>query len=404
MEKLKIAILREGKNPPDKRVPFTPEQCKEIVETFPQVDLYVQPSPIRCFPDEAYANLGIQMKEDISDCDVLIGVKEVPVKDLIADKTYLYFSHTHKLQPYNRKLIQTMMDKNIRMIDYECLTYPKGGRVLGFGRFAGIVGTYNGLLTYGQKYNAYELKPANQCDDMAEMLGELTKVKLPNIKIILTGSGRVAGGCLEILKATGLKQVEVDSYLNDTFDEAVFCHIDVDAYNKHKDGLAFDKKHFYRNGGEYVSDFGRFTKVSDMFVAGHFWDNKAPVFFTQEDAKSEDFKIKVIADVSCDIACAIPSTLRPSTIADPVYDYDVKTGEEVASYKEETISVMAVDNLPCELPKDASNDFGRHMVDHILPQFFNNDEGDILKNATLCQNQALTEKYSYMQDFLNEKV
>ena len=404
MNTIKIGVLREGKVPPDKRVPFTPVQCKEIMDQFSNVELVVQPSPIRCFEDEQYKALGVSMKEDLTDCDVLIGVKEVPVNDLIQDKTYLYFSHTHKLQPYNRKLIQTMIDKNIRMVDYECLTFPKGGRVLGFGRFAGLVGAYNGFIAYGNKYKTYSIKAAHECEDMNEMLGELSKVKLPNIKIVLTGSGRVAGGSLEILEALNLRKVQVNEFLKETFDEPVYCHIDVADYNKHKDGLAFDKKHFYKNGAEYLSDFERFTKVSDMFIAGHFWDNKSPVFFTKEQAQSPYFKIKVIADVSCDIACAIPSTLRPSTIAEPVYDYDPATGLEAAAYGKDTITVMAVDNLPCELPKDASEDFGRHMIDHILPQFFNNDQHGILKNASLCMEGALTQKYQYMQDFVSEKV
>lgn len=404
MNKIKIAVLREGKNPPDKRVPFTPEQCKELIDTFPGVDLYVQPSPIRCFPDEAYSSLGIQMKEDISDCDVLIGVKEVPVKDLIPNKTYLYFSHTHKLQPYNRKLIQQMISDNIRMIDYECLTYPKGGRVLGFGRFAGIVGAYNTFLTYGKKYNTYDLKAANACFDMKEMLGELDKVVLDKKKIVLTGNGRVAKGALEILQALNLRSVTVEEYLNNEFDETVYCQIDVDKYNMLPDGTPFDKKHFYKNGEMYVSNFERFTKVSDIFIAGHFWDNKSPVFFTKEQAASQDFKIKVIGDVSCDIACAIPSTLRPSTIADPIYDYDPVTGQEATALGKETISVMAVDNLPCELPKDASKDFGRHMLDHILPQFFNDDDGDILMNATLCMSGELSARYSYMEEFVTTGV
>jgi alanine dehydrogenase len=404
MNTIKVAVLREGKVPPDKRVPFTPEQCKEMMDKFPGIELIVQPSEIRCFEDEAYLSQGVKVKKDVSGCDVLIGVKEVPVEDLIADKTYLYFSHTHKLQPYNRKLISTMIDKNIRMIDYECLTYPKGGRVLGFGRFAGIVGAYNGFLAYGKKYNAYDIKAANACDDMKEMLGELSKVKLPNIKIILTGSGRVSRGSVEILEALGIKKVNTEAFLKDSFDEPVYCQIDVDQYNSQKDGLPFDKKHFYRNGPDYVSNFERFTKVSDMFIAGHFWDNKAPVFFTKAQAQSPDFKIKVIADVSCDIACAIPSTLRPSTIVDPVYDYDVITGKEAPAYGENTITVMAVDNLPCELPKDASLDFGRHMLDHILPQFFNDDEGGILENASLCKDGGLSTKYAYMSDFVAGKV
>jgi len=405
MSQIKIGIIREGKNPPDRRVPFTPEQCKQIVDEFPQIDLVVQPSAIRCFSDDLYEAQGIKLQEDLSDRDILFGVKEVPLGMLIEDKTYFFFSHTHKLQPYNRKLINAIIDKNIKMIDYECLVFPTGSRVLGFGRFAGIVGAYNGMIAYGKKYGTHDIKKAEDCLDYVELIQELGKVKLASdAKIVLTGSGRVAKGSLEILNALNLKQVDVDAFLNDSFDEPVFCHIDVDQYNKRKDGSAFDKKHFYANGSEYDSNFGRFTEVADFFIAGHFWDNTSPVFFTKEDAQKENFNIKLIADISCDIACAIPSTLRPSTIADPVYDYDQSTGEETTAYGKETLTVMAVDNLPCELPRDASTDFGTNLIKSIIPQFFNNDEGDILKNATLANEKALTEKYAYMQDFVNGLV
>lgn len=402
MNKLKIGVIREGKNPPDKRVPFTPEQCKEIINSYPQIDLVVQPSPIRCFEDNLYINEGIKLQEDLSDRDILFGVKEVPIYQLLENKQYFFFSHTHKLQPYNRDLINAIIEKNIQMVDYECLTFSHGPRVLGFGRFAGIVGAYNGMIAYGKKYQLFDIKKAEDCLDFKELLEELKKVKLKvDTKIILTGKGRVANGALEILRALNLKEVNVDSFLNETNTEPVFCHIDINEYNIHKDELPFDKKTFYNDASDYKSNFGRFTKVADVFIAGHYWDNSAPIFFSKEDAQSSDFKIKVIADISCDIACAIPSTLRPSTIADPIYDYDQMTGEELPAYGKDSITVMAVDNLPCELPRDASFGFGSKLIEHIIPQFFNNDEGGIIKNATLASQQKLTEKYTYMQDFVD---
>ncbi|GAA4820863.1 NAD(P)-dependent oxidoreductase [Algivirga pacifica] len=402
---MKIGIIREGKMPPDKRVPFTPEQCKTIKEQYPSIELVIQPSPIRCFPDQAYSNAGISLQEDLSDCDVLFGVKEVPLDDLIPEKHYFFFSHTHKFQPYNRPLIQAIIQKEIQLTDYECLTYPNGNRVLGFGRFAGLVGAYNGLLTYGKREGLYTLKPANLCDDLRELNKELHKVKLPPIKIVLTGSGRVAKGANEILEALSIKRVNADRFLSETFEEPVYTWIDADEYVEHKEGKPFDFKHFYAHGEEYQSNFKRFTKVTDLFIAGHFWDNRSPVFFTEEDVKSAEFKIKTIADISCDIACAIPSTVRPSTIANPVYDYNPQTGEEATAYSsKDHITVMAVDNLPCELPKDASEDFGQHLLDHILPLLLVEDPDQILHKATITKKGQLNEPFQYMQDFVEGKA
>ncbi len=402
---MKIGIVREGKNPPDKRVPFTPQQCITIQKDYPEVNLVVQPSNVRCFSDDEYSNLGIILQEDLSDCDVLFGIKEVLVEDLIQNKTYFYFSHTHKLQPYNRKLIQAILQKKITHIDYECLTYENGFRVIGFGRYAGIVGAYNGLKTYGLRHKIFQLKPAHQCTDLSEMKIELTKTKMGSAKIILTGSGRVAKGAHEILEAAGIRKVDVEHFLAHTFEHAVYCWIDANEYVAHKDGHEFDYNHFFKNGSDYVSTFERFTKVSDLYIAGHFWDNSSPVFFTADMAASEDFNISVIADISCDIACAIPSTLRPSTIAAPVYDYDPLTGSEASPYSDDSnISVMAVDNLPCELPVDASEGFGAILIKDILPLVIHGDKNDILERATFTNDQGqLTERFAYMSDFVLEK-
>ncbi|WBX74336.1 NAD(P)-dependent oxidoreductase [Tenacibaculum pacificus] len=400
---IKIGILREEKTPPDRRVPFTPEQVAEIIATYSTVKVVVQPSEIRCFKDEDYVAKGVVLQEDLSDCDIIFGVKEVPVQNLIPNKRYFFFSHTHKLQPYNKKLIQAILENKITHTDYECLVQPNGARIIGFGRYAGIVGAYNGLKTFGERTRNYQLKPATSCTDLQDMIAQLKLLQLNKVKIVLTGSGRVAKGANEILEAAKIRKVATDEYLTQTFNEAVYCWIDADEYTERKDGADFDFNHFFENGTAYKSTFKRFTEVSDLFIAGHYWDNSSPVFFTKEQAASEDFKIRVIADISCDIACAVPSTLRPSTIADPVYDYDRITGKEVEKYSNENnISVMAVDNLPCELPVDASQGFGKLLIEQIVPLLVYGDKDDILKKATFTTSEGkLASKYSYMETFVN---
>ena len=401
---MKFGILKEGKTPPDKRVPLTPSQCRQLMDRYPQLEIVVQTSNIRAFPDEAYAQEGIEIVDDLSSCDVLFGVKEVPKKQLLADKTYFFFSHTIKEQPYNQQLLQTIVEKNIQLVDYETLTNQRGTRLIGFGRYAGIVGCYNGLRAYGIKSGAYELKPAHECFDRKELELELKKVVPPaNFKIALTGLGRVATGAIEILDLIALKKVTPNELLNNTYDEAVFAQLNVKDYNARNDGQEFEKRDFYEDPTDYYSTFPRFLEKIDLYIACHYWDSRAPFLFTREDLKSNQLQTNIVADISCDIDGPVASTLRPSTIADPLYGYDPLTESETDFKQENSIGVMAVDNLPCELPKDASEDFGKELVEKIIPPLLENDPEDIIGRATITKNRKLTEHYSYLQNYLDNK-
>ena len=398
---MKIGVLKEEKVPADKRVPLTPKQCKALLNAYPNLELVVKSSDIRCFSDEMYRNEGIAIVDDVSDCDVLIGVKEVPKSSLIANKTYFYFSHTIKEQPYNRELLLKMMELNISMVDYEVLKNQKGKRLLGFGRYAGIVGAYNGFLTYGLKSGKYNLKAAHNCEDRVEMEGEMSKIKLSNEKIIVTGNGRVGNGILEIILKANIREVSKLEFLNNTFDEAVFVHLNTMDYNVRIDGSESNKSEFYKQPELYCSSFMDYAKKADFFIAGHYYSSGSPYLFTREDTKYLDFKIKVVADVSCDINGPVACTIKPSTIADPIYGYDKQTGQEVDFSNEDAIAVMAVDNLPCELPKDASEDFGNELLEKILPSLIISDDEQIIANATLCKNGDLTPNFEYLRNYVN---
>jgi alanine dehydrogenase len=165
-----LGILREGKTPPDQRVPLTPDQCVLLQQRFPELDIVVQPSPVRRIRDAEYASVGLVLQEDLSDRDVLIGVKEVNADDLLKDKTYMFFSHTHKLQPYNANLLAEILKKQIRLIDYELLKRPSGRRIIGFGRWAGLVGAYNGIRAWGVRHGSYSIPRAIDCRDLNDML------------------------------------------------------------------------------------------------------------------------------------------------------------------------------------------------------------------------------------------
>ena len=398
---MKFGIIKERKSPPDRRVVFSPKKLNEFQQKFPEAHLKVEPSEIRVFSDVAYQKKGIEVTENMTDCDVLIGVKEVPIEALIPNKKYFFFSHTIKKQSYNRALIQAILTKNIELYDHETIVKENGMRLIGFGRYAGIVGAYNGFRAIGLKKNTFNLPKASTLESQQELISELNNIKLPTIKILLTGNGKVAYGAKEMLDAMRITQVTVDEYLNTSFQEPVYCLADVLDYNKRKDYQVLDNHDFYKYPENYESDFMRFAMVTDFFIAGHFYGNGAPYLFTREDAKSKDFNIQFVADISCDVNGPVASTIRSSTIADPIYGYNPITESEVNYKDKEAIVVMAVDNLPCELPKDASEGFGELFLEHVIPAFFNNDKEGILERAKMTENGKLTDRFLYLQAYVD---
>ena len=393
-----IGIIREGKTPPDKRVPFTPEQAALLQEKF-GVKVWVQPSPIRCFKDQEYENAGVELREDLSECDYLFGVKEVPINQLIPEKKYFFFSHTIKEQPYNKNLMLALLEQKIQMIDYECLRNQKGQRLLGFGRYAGIVGAYNALLAYGQRTGAFQLKAAHLCADQEELKQELKKLDLTQEKIVLTGGGRVAHGSVELLQWAGIKQVEPEAFLTQEFKEPVFVNLDCEHYYYLPGQNSFSYDHFFKNSKQYRVNFVPYLKKSDIFISGHFWDNESAPLFESKVLSEPDFKTQVIADITCDIEGSVPTTLRATTIAEPLFYLDKKTLQEVKQSDSSNLTVMSVDNLPCELPADASRDFGAALIEHVIPAILEGDPQAIITRASICAEGKLTDPYQYLSSF-----
>ncbi|GAA4392525.1 NAD(P)-dependent oxidoreductase [Hymenobacter koreensis] len=406
MKSIKLGLIREGKVPVDRRVPFTPKKCVEVQQTWPHVQVVVQSSDIRSYADREFSDLGIAVQPDVADCDILMGVKEVPIAQLIPNKTYVFFSHTVKKQPANRELLRQVLQKNITLIDYEMLTNARGERIVAFGRWAGIVGAYNGLLTYGRKHGLYQLKPAYLCTDLDDMQEEYFKVKaLPPIKMAVTGSGRVAQGALEVLQKMGLRRVSVYDYLYLDFDEPVYTQLCSSDYNRRRDGRVWDTPDFHRHPEHYESTFGKYLPVTDLLIACAYWHPSAPRLFTEADTRRPDFRINTIADVTCDVDGSIPTTKRSTSIPDPAFDYNPATGELEAAYSRPTnITVMAVDNLPCELPRNASRDFGRQLIDNVFPHLFGEDPQGVIERATIARAGQLTSRYAYLQDYVGQEV
>ncbi len=397
---MKFGIIKERKNPPDRRVVFTPEELERMKKEHPEVQIKVEHSDIRVFPDEEYAAKGIELSNDMTDCDVLFGVKEVPVEALIPNKKYFFFSHTLKKQTHNRKLLQAILKKKIDLYDHETIVDSNYKRLIGFGRYAGIVGAYNGLRAFGIKFELFAIPKAETLSSKEDLLARLKRQVLPPIKIVLTGHGKVAMGAKEILDGMKIKEVSIENYLAKNYSEPVYTQIDVIDYYKRKDGQAGEKDNFYSHPTEYTSNFERFTKVSDIFMAGHFYGNDGPEILSQSMLQAVDCKIKVVADISCDVEGPIACTLKASTIADPFFGYLPSENKEVPYTHPGAIVVMSVDNLPCELPKDASEGFGEMFMKFVIPAFFNGDKDGILERSKMTENGKLTKRFEYLQDYV----
>ncbi len=395
-----IAVIREGKVPPDARVPLTPNQVARLRKQ--GYDIVVQPSAGRAFSDGEYAKLGVPVVEDITDRQLLLGIKEVPIDQLIPGKTYCFFAHVAKEQPYNQDLMRALLDRGITHTDYEYLTNEKGKRLIAFGRWAGMVGAHNAVWAYARRTGSFELPRLHTLHDYAAAKKVYADTHLPDgLRVVLTGTGRVGMGAAQVLKDMGFAKVSPREYLNLGADAgASFTQLTVEDYIRHPSGRTIERRHFYQHGEEYETKFAPYAKVSDIFINGIFWDGRAPAFFTRDDMAAPDFSIQTIGDVTCDIAPAasVPSTLKASTIADPVFGFDPATGEEVDAYQEGFIDVMSIDNLPSELPRDASKAFGETFIEQILPEF-GKSHSDILERASVTVAGELGPHFGYLKEY-----
>jgi saccharopine dehydrogenase (NAD+, L-lysine forming) len=395
-----IGLSKERKNPPDNRVALSPIQCVALQQRYPEVRVLVESSPSRCFADDAYREVGIEVVDSLERCDVIFNIKEVPSEALIAGKTYFFFSHTIKKQPYNRGMLQTILEKNITLIDYEVLRYETGARVLGFGRYAGVVGTYNGLLVYGKKHGLFTLKPAHQSKNYADILTQLLRVDLPNMRIVITGGGRVSQGALDLLRALQIREVTPNQYLHIEYNEPVFVQLNSPDLYVHPTLTQWDTKHFYQHHGEYISQFKGYAACTDLLVNGIYWTADLPRLFEVEDTQDpEKFKPSVIADISCDVEGSVPITYQATSIAEPVIGWSRRTQSPCEPYTEDSVDVMAVGNLPNELPKDASEEFGEMLLQLVMPEFMSG-KSRLIEEATITQSGNLTAHFQYLSDFV----
>ncbi len=394
----KIALIREGKFPADNRVALTPSQCRWLQKNWKGVQLVVQQSANRCFNNEEYIKSGIEIVENIDDCDILIGIKEVPITDLIAGKTYMFFSHTKKKQPHNQKLLQAILEKKITLVDYECLEHEDGQRIIGFGFFAGIVGAHNGMMAYGNRSGSYNLKRVFEHKTFRKLMHTYFGLAVPPIKIVVTGSGRVAQGVLEVMNLMQIREVEREEFLERDFTYPVYVHLKGSDLYEHKENGSYNRSHFHQAPAEYKCKFLPYAHSADILMNGVYWNENVPRLFEKEDVKHPQFRLQTIADITDDEGGSVPINIGDQTIADPVYGVDKKTYQKTAPYLPHSIDVMAVSNLPNELPRDASRYFGEQLMKYVFPALLGNETG-VIKKATIAQGGQLTQSFSYLNDY-----
>ncbi|PJE47054.1 MAG: alanine dehydrogenase [Sediminibacterium sp.] len=395
---LVIGLIKEGKIPADSRVALTPAQCKFLTKNVENIVVKVESAPDRCYSDDEYARAGVEITNDLSDCNLLLGIKEVPVSQLIPNKRYMFFSHTKKMQPYNRALMQAMVQKNITLIDYECLEHKDGQRIIGFGFFAGIVGAHNGIMAYGNRTGAFKLERVHKIKDYRALIHTYFGLKLPPIKIAVTGSGRVAHGILEIMNLMDVQEVEPDEYLNNQFDYPVYVHLKGNNLYQHKTNHTYNRNHFHEHPEEYTCLFEQYCAHTDILMNGIYWGPSVPRLFSMDSLKRPDFKIQTIADITDDKHGSIPCNLGDATIQDPVYGVDRLSGEQTLPYIEGSVDIMAVGNLPNELPRDASRYFGEQLIKYILDDMRKGGSA-IIERATILNKGKLTDEFEYLKDY-----
>ncbi len=398
----RIGLIREGKIPADNRVSLTPAQCKWIHKNVPQIQIIVQSSAHRCFSDREYLSAGIEVREDITDSDILLGIKEVPIEQLIPGKTYLFFSHTKKKQPHNQQLLKAILDQEITLVDYECLEHEDGQRIIGFGFFAGVVGAHNGMMAYGNRTGLFKLDRVYKQRSFRELIHNYFGLKLPNVKIAVAGSGRVAHGILEIMNLVGIHEVEPEDYLKRRFSYPVYTQLKGAELYRNKTTGKYNREEFHEHPGQYECKFLPYAAQTDILMNGVYWEKNSPRLFEKQDVKAENFIIQTIADITDDADGSVPINVGDQTIEDPVYGIDKITLEKTVPYLKNSIDIMAVGNLPNELPRDASRYFGEQLIKHVLEDLAGNSSV-IIDRATITKDGKLTKHFEYLQDYVKGK-
>nr|WP_308535080.1 NAD(P)-dependent oxidoreductase [uncultured Prevotella sp.] len=398
---MKIGIIKETKIPVDNRVALTPCQVALLNKQYPEHQIVVQSSDVRAYTDEEYLQNGVEIVDNVNDCDILFGIKEARIDTLIPNKHYIFFGHIAKMQPYNRPLLQSMIKKHLTFTDYEYLVDDNNTRVCAFGWWAGVVGVYYTLRGYGLKTKSYHLPKPDIDFTLDELLKNLCAVSLPAVKILITGNGRVSRGAQYVMERINAQQLNEKEFLSpNQVDSLSFAVANAESLVKRTDGGIFNANEFKTTPQNYYSDFMRWAQVTDILICAHYWAANAPVYLTADDLVNTELEIKMIGDITCDIKGSIHSTIRSTTHSEPYYDYNpVTKAEEIAFSDNNNISVMAVDTCPNALPRDTSKYFGEMLIEHVFIPLLQGVNSSVINRATILKEGELTERFSYLNDF-----
>ena len=398
-----IGIIRESRND-ENRTPLVPEHIKKYKESNPNINFIIQPSNSRCFSDEEYELCGAKINENLNECSIIFGVKEIDPNILINNRTYLFFSHTFKInkqqkniEKHKKDLLLSILNKKITLIDYENIRGKNGTRCLGFGRFAGIVGCYNTLNLLLKVLGKQSLASAYKINDYERLVLNLKNLYFPKTKILVTGDGRVAKGVIELLNQTNIKAVSKKDFLEKKFDQPIFCNLETKDYVTNNSSTNFNLEHFINNPQDYSSSALQYLKETNILISAHYWDPSSPKIFENEDLKDLQ-NLKIVGDITCDINGSVPTTIRSTTIEKPNYWIERNSLKEIDK-NNDGIAVMAVDNLPSELPRDSSTEFSEGIINEVLPFLLKEDDGRIL-NGTITTDGSFLEKYNYLNDYI----
>lgn len=403
---MKIGILKETKFPIDNRVPLTPEQIKYLQTLYPHIEFYVQSSSVRAFSDQEYVDAGIKVVDSLENCDLLLGIKEADINTLLPKKHYLFFGHIAKEQPYNKPLFKRLLELNTTFSDYEYLTDDSGNRLVAFGWYAGVVGTYYTFLGWGNKNKVYNLPMPEINSTVKDLIANLKSVKIGPVKIIITGNGRVSKGAQYILENIGFEKLSPKEFIEfESNNKMVFCVLNLEDLVENKNKKEeFNKSEFKKNPKGFKSIFDKYYNTADILISCHFWGENDPVYLNESDFLTSGFRIKMIGDITCDIKGSLKSTLRASTHNSPFYDYNPFTTDEEKPFSSSSnVSVMAVDTCPNALPRITSEYFGNELIKYILTDILkhNNDRTKVIDRATIIREGKLTSEFDYLTNYVD---
>lgn len=425
-----IGIRKEDKNVWERRVPLIPGHVKKLKSEF-DITTLVEPFERRTFTDNEYKEAGAEVTPDYNDAPVIFAVKEIPIKLLQKDKTYIFFSHTIKGQDYNMPLLKKIMDLGCTLIDYETMTDENGRRVVFFGKYAGYAGMIDTLHGLGKRLNlsgietpflqikpAYEYRDIEEAKQHVKQVSEEIKEKgLPTevspLVFGFAGYGNVYKGAAEVFDLLPFEEVTPEE-LSDMDEESgkivkvVFKEKDM---VKHKDGNPFELQDYYSNPENYVSAFSKYLDNIDVLINAIYWDDRYPVFVTKKYLKEnkDNLKLKVIGDITCDIDGAIEITYKSTPSDNPAFVYNPATDKYTDGYAGKGVVNIAVDNLPAELPRDASTGFS-NALNVFVPGIVNADMDKsfedagydpVIKRAVIVYKGKLTPDYQYLEEYLD---